>query len=106
MRPRRYTKKEALRIAREIELFLNFMRQISPQARRKVYHLSTEFLVEAAVLVFVFPVLDVIIQYGRKAVTPGLVSWSLTISGVLFILGLILAVLGAMKEEREEEEEI
>jgi len=44
-----------------------------PKSQTKGYGLCSEFLIEAAVLVFVFPILDKVIQVGRQSITTGLV---------------------------------
>ena len=58
-------------------------------AKRSIYHVCREFLVESAVLIFVFPVLDTIVEHGKEQVTKALVLGSFSISGA-FLLGAII----------------
>jgi hypothetical protein len=54
---------------------------------------SIEFLTEVAVLVFVFPILDTLIEKGQSKVTRLLVIWSILIPvGCLFLAGVISTI--------------
>jgi hypothetical protein len=63
--------------------------------------LTEQFLLDAAVLIFVFPVLETIVQFGKKAITVELVLGTLAISGVLFTWALILGVLAVKGQGKE-----
>ncbi len=62
-------------------------------ARRRIYHVCREFLVESSVLVFVFPVLDTVVNYGKAQVTASLVRGSFLISLVFFVGAIIMTLL-------------
>ena len=70
-----------------------FISGISPTQRLRIAKLAVEYFNEAAVLVLVFPLLDVIVQYGVKSVSARLVFGSVAISVILFILGAILSLI-------------
>ena len=65
---------------------------IGSRAKKKVFQTISEFLLDAAVLVFVFPVLDSLAQFGTRALTRSLVGWSIGISFLFLGLALIMAV--------------
>ena len=46
-------------------------------------------------------ILDTIIQYGKQRVTRDLILWSLSISGGLFLLAVIMAAIADAGEEVE-----
>jgi len=50
----------------------------------KFASIAQEFFTEAAVLVFVFPVLDTVVQFGTKKVT-----WGLGLGSVAFAIFLL-----------------
>jgi hypothetical protein len=57
-----------------------------------------EFLVEVAVLVMVFPILDTVIEKDLSKVTLQLVFWSIVISvGCLFVAGIISMIGGSRR---------
>jgi|HubBroStandDraft_3_1064219.scaffolds.fasta_scaffold1984088_1 hypothetical protein len=51
---------------------------------------ASEFLTEVGVLVFVFPVVDTLVQFGREKVTALLALGSLAGSVACFLLAVIL----------------
>jgi hypothetical protein len=65
---------------------------ITPAQRLRVVRLAVEYCNEAAVLVIVFPVLDVTVQKGLNQVTIPLVLWSTGISLALFGFAAILSL--------------
>ena len=71
--------------------------EFAPRELSKILSLCEQFLLDVSVLIFVFPVLDTAIQFGKKAITPGLVLWTLVISGVFFIWALILGMIAAVR---------
>jgi hypothetical protein len=56
-------------------------------------------LLDAAVLTFVFPVLDTLINFGAKKITLPLLLGTVAISGVFFGAAILMAVLVARGEE-------
>jgi hypothetical protein len=60
--------------------------------------LCEQFLLDAAVLIFVFPVLDTLINFGAKRLTLPLVLWTLGISGVFFTGAICMGALAVKKE--------
>lgn len=75
-----------------IQRIRGFLLGVTPAQRNRITKLAVEYCNEAAVLVVVFPALDVIVQKGLNKVTFTLVFWSGGISVVLFILGAILSL--------------
>ena len=51
---------------------------------------AAEFFTEVAVLVFVFPIVDTIVQFGREKVTVLLALGSIAGSVICFLLAVIL----------------
>lgn len=78
---------------------MTWVGKIQPQARLKILSLCEQFLLDAAVLIFVFPVLETVIQFGQKAVTRRLVLTTLLVSGVFFISAVVLGVIAVSREE-------
>jgi len=78
---------------------MNWFGRIEPQGRLKILSLCEQFLLDAAVLIFVFPVLETVIQFGQKAITRRLVLSTLAISGIFFIGAVVLGVVAASEEE-------
>jgi len=86
-------------IAAGYRVALNFARQVLAFSSRPFVRafaharfaaIAQEFFTEAAVLVFVFPVLDTIVQFGRAKVTWGLVLGAVGVSiFLLFLAGII-----------------
>ena len=74
--------------------------QLDEGQLRKIMSLCEQFLLDAAVLIFVFPLLDTIVQFGKEAITGKLVAGTLAISGVFFIWALILGMMGAKGREK------
>jgi hypothetical protein len=62
------------------------------RSRNRLAKLAVEFFVEAAVLVFVFPILDTILIHTVSAVSASLVIWSVGISLLLFTLAAIISI--------------
>jgi hypothetical protein len=73
--------------------------QLSSRAKIKILDLCTTFFLDASVLTFVFPVLDTIVERGRRSLTSVLFIGTLGISGVFFLLAILLAVMMAEREE-------
>ena len=65
---------------------------ITTAQRLRIVKLAITYCNEAAVLIVVFPVLDVIVQKGLNQVTLPLVLWSIGISLALFGLAAILSL--------------
>jgi hypothetical protein len=80
---------------------VNWKPEFEERQLKKILSLSEQFLLDAAVLIFVFPVLETIVQFGKKAITAGLVLGTLAISGVLFIWALILGMVAVKEQEKE-----
>ena len=74
---------------------MNWRPEFGESQLRKVLSLSEQFLLDASVLIFVFPILDTVVQFGRNAITTGLVLWTLAISGVFFIWAMVLGIVAA-----------
>ena len=73
---------------------------IGPKASLRIIVLCEQFFLDAAVLVFVFPVLDTLVNFGTKKLTVSLLLWTLAISGVFFIGAMFMAVLAAKNEAK------
>jgi len=63
--------------------------------------LSEQFLLDASVLIFVFPILDTVVQFGQKAITTKLILWTTALSGVFFVAALVLGVLAVKGQEKK-----
>lgn len=50
-------------------------------------------------MIFVFPVLDTIVQFGKEEITAKLIAETLAISGVFFIGALTLGMMAAKGRE-------
>lgn len=57
----------------------------------KFAKLAMEFFTEVAVLVFVFPVLDTVIQFGRRKLSWQLAGVSIGVAVVCMVLAAIMA---------------
>jgi len=68
----------------------DFLRKVF--VRRSVAKIGVEFLTEVGVLVLVFPMLDTIIENGKK-ITRSLVATSVAIAVMCFIIAAILSML-------------
>jgi len=68
--------------------------RLSVKGTKKALELVSEFLLDAGVLVFVFPLLDSIVQFGAKAITLSLIGWSFGIATAFLIAALIIGVAG------------
>ena len=75
------------------------MLQLSRRAKIKILDLCTTFFLDASVLTFVFPIVDTIVERGRRSLTSVLFIGTLGISGVFFVLAVLLAVMMAEREE-------
>jgi len=73
----------------------------SARAQRKILDLCTTFLLDVSVLVFVFPILDAIVEHGEKGLTFRLFVFTLTFSGVFFVLAVAAAIVMTSKEEND-----
>jgi len=71
---------------------------LSPRALLKVLDLCATFFLDASVLIFVFPILDTIVEHGKQSLTGRLFLGTLMISGVFFGLAVITAVMMAGRE--------
>jgi positive regulator of sigma E activity len=65
----------------------------------RILGLCETFLLDAAVLVFVFPILDTLINFGTQRLTFRLIFWTLLITGVFFSGALLMSVLATKREE-------
>jgi hypothetical protein len=65
----------------------------------RVAGLCETFLLDAAVLVFVFPALDTLINFGTQRLTLRLMLWTVAISGVFFIGAVFMSVFIVRKEQ-------
>lgn len=61
---------------------------------RKSLDNVVEFFTEAAVLIFVFPVLDTIVQFGVRQVTLTLAGWSMAGAVLSLCIAGILSTIG------------
>lgn len=68
--------------------------RITLRGIKKSLELISEFLLDASVLVFVFPILDSLVQFGKKSLTRSLVGWSMGIALLFFGLAVIMGVVG------------
>jgi hypothetical protein len=71
---------------------------VSDGALLRIIGLCEQFLLDAAVLTFVFPALDTLINLGAKRLTVSLVFWALAISGVFFVGAMCMAVFATRRE--------
>ena len=78
---------------------VNWRLQLDELQLRKILSLCEQFLLDAAVLIFVFPVLDTVVQFGKEQITGKLIAGTLAISGVFFIGALILGMRAAKGRE-------
>ncbi len=67
----------------------------------RVAGLSETFLLDAAVLVFVFPALDTLVNFGTQRLTSRLILWTIAISGVFFLGAILVSVFIATQEGPE-----
>ncbi len=74
--------------------------RFSRRALTKILDMCATFLLDVAVLTFVFPILDTIVQYGKQNLTRGLIVGAFGISGVFLVLALATATVLAEIEER------
>jgi hypothetical protein len=81
------------------ECSVNWKLQLDEKQLRKIISLCEQFLLDAAVLIFVFPVLDTLVQFGKEEITGKLIAGTLAISGVFFIGALILGMMAAKGRE-------
>jgi len=72
--------------------------RLSGRAKIKILELCTTFFLDASVLTFVFPVLDTIVERGKRSLTSVLFIGTLGISGVFFLLAVLTAVMMADRE--------
>lgn len=72
--------------------------RLSGRAKIKILELCTTFFLGASVLTFVFPVLDTIVERGKRSLTSVLFIGTLGISGVFFLLAVLTAVMMADRE--------
>ena len=63
--------------------------------------LCEQFMLAAAVLIFVFPILDTIIVFGARRITIPLILYTVTISGVFFAGAVCMGVLATKREEED-----
>jgi hypothetical protein len=75
--------------------------RVSDGALQRIIGLCEQFLLDAAVLTFVFPALDTLINFGAKRLTVSLVFWTVSISGVFFIGAMSMAVFATRREENK-----
>ena len=78
---------------------VNWKLQLDECQLRKIMSLCEQFLLDAAVLIFVFPVLDTIVQFGKEEITAKLIAGTLAISGVFFIGALVVGMMAANGKE-------
>ncbi len=64
-----------------------------PGAGKRIASLLKTFLGEAAVLVFVFPVLDRAVSSGLQGISRVLIAWSLSASFILLSIAMLIAVI-------------
>ena len=67
----------------------------------RIAGLCETFLLDAAVLVFVFPVLDTLINFGTQRLTFRLMLWTVAISGVFFTGAVLMSLFIARKEHHD-----
>jgi len=72
--------------------------RLSGRAKIKILELCTTFFLDASVLTFVFPVLDTIVERGKRSLTSVLFIGTLGISRVFFLLAVLTAVMMADRE--------
>lgn len=72
--------------------------RFSRRALLNILDLCATFLLDASVLIFVFPILDTIVEHGKQNLTRQLISYTLAISGVFFVAAIVMAILKAGKE--------
>jgi hypothetical protein len=73
--------------------------QLDESQLRKIMSLCEQFLLDVAVLTFVFPVLDTAVQFGKEQITGKLIAGTLAISGVSFTGAIILGMIAAKGRE-------
>jgi len=66
---------------------------LNQHALTKILDLCTTFFLDASVLIFVFPILDTIVERGKQSLTRGLFVGTLAISGVFFSLAMVTAIM-------------
>jgi hypothetical protein len=74
---------------------------VQERIKVRVAGLCETFLLDAAVLVFVFPALDTLINFGTQRLTFRLLLWTGAISGVFFI-GAVFMSIFIVRNERAE----
>ncbi|HXQ24893.1 MAG TPA: hypothetical protein VN822_00655 [Candidatus Acidoferrales bacterium] len=77
---------------------MKLLSALRPRELLKVLDLCTTFFLDAAVLVFVFPILDTVVQHGGQELTPRLFFGTLAISGVFFVLAIVMGIMMARRE--------
>lgn len=74
---------------------------VSDAALQRIIGLCEQFLLDAAVLTFVFPALDTLINFGAKRLTVSLVLWTIAISGVFFMGAMSMAVFATRRDKNK-----
>ncbi len=83
-----------IHLARRIQRWQDWFAERWIANARRILGLAAQFLVEAAVLVAVLPLVDSVIQHGVASVTKGLIFWCLGIVVMLFSLAIIITMAG------------
>jgi hypothetical protein len=65
----------------------------------RIIGLCETFFLDAAALVFVFPALDTLINFGSQRLTFRLILWTVAVSGVFFTGAVIMSLFIARREE-------
>ncbi len=65
----------------------------------KILEMCNAFFLDAAVLIFVFPVLDMIVEHGTQGVSRRLFWGSIATSGVFFVLALVTGVMLSRRQD-------
>lgn len=77
---------------------MRWLPSFSAEELVRILDLGTTFFLDAAVLIFIFPILDTFVQYGRERLTWRLFFVTFAISGVFFLMAVVTTVLAARRK--------
>jgi len=72
---------------------------LGPRDLLKILEVCHTFLLDVAILIFVFPVLDMIVEHGTQSVSRGLFWGSIGVSGVFFVLAVVTGIAASRRQE-------
>jgi hypothetical protein len=77
---------------------MRWLPSFSAEELVRILDLGTTFFLDAAVLIFIFPILDTFVQYGRERLTWRLFFATFAISGIFFVMAVVTTVLAARRK--------